>query len=198
MLGGLTLSAVLVALGALAAVDASGANLPHGAYPATALTVLGLGLLVGAWLGRARGLVWLGLPLTLALVVVSGSQVAFSGGAGDRQYRPLTVAEVRDRYEVGIGNLELDLSDLDFAGRSVSTTATAGIGNVLVTVPRNVDVDVVGRAGVGEADLFGEKASGTSPERTRLDEGPDGEGGGRLRLVLDVGVGRVEVDRETA
>jgi hypothetical protein len=59
-------------------------------------------------------------------------------------------------------------------------------------------VEVVGRAGIGEAELFGEKVNGTSAERTLVDEGPDGEGGGRLRLVLDVGVGRAEVDRAAA
>jgi len=199
LLGRLTLSLLLLVLGVTAALDAAGAVEPQARhYLALAVGVIGLGLLVGAWRGRARGLIWLGLPLTIALVAVGASQVRLSGGAGDRQYGPLSVAEIQDRYEVSVGNLELDLSDVDFAGESVSTTAAAGVGHVAVTVPRNVDVDVLGRAGIGEADLFGEKANGTSPERTVVDEGPDGEGGGHLRLVLDVGVGKVEVDRETA
>ncbi|HYT10366.1 MAG TPA: hypothetical protein VEL73_06865, partial [Mycobacteriales bacterium] len=67
-----------------------------------------------------------------------------------------------------------------------------------VLVPRDVDVRVVGRAGLGEADLFGETASGTSSERTVVNDGPDGSGGGTLDLLLDVGVGRVEVDRASA
>jgi phage shock protein PspC (stress-responsive transcriptional regulator) len=199
LLGRLTLSLLLLVLGVTAALDAAGAVEPQARhYLALTVGVIGLGLLVGAWRGRARGLIWLGLPLTIALVAVGASEVRLSGGVGDRQYGPLSVAEIQDRYEVGVGNLELDLSDVDFAGESVSTTAAAGVGHVGVTVPREVDVDVVGRAGIGEADLFGEKANGTSPERTVVDEGPDGAGGGHLRLVLDVGVGKVEVDRETA
>ena len=161
--------------------------------------MIGLGLVVGAWRGRARGLIWLGVPLAVALVAVSTAEVSLEGGTGDRQYRPQSVAEVQDEYRVGIGNLVLDLTDVDFAER---------IGGHLAVrrprqrrgdrVPRDVDVEVVGRAGIGEADLFGERVNGGSPQRTVVDNGPDGAGGGDLQLTLEVGVGRVEVDRATA
>ena len=199
VLGRITLSVLLLVLGIAAALDAAGVVDPQARhYLALATGVLGLGLIVGAWRGRARGLVWLGIPVTVALIAVSTAEVNLDGGAGDRQYRPLSVGEVQDRYEVGVGNLELDLSELDLTGRVLSTTASAGIGHVQVLVPREVDVEVVGRAGIGEADLFGERVEGSSPERTVLDDGPDGEGGGRLELVVEVGVGRVEVDRAAA
>ena len=198
-LGRIVLSVLLLVLGVTAALDAADVVDPQARhYLALSVGVLGLGLIVGAWRGRARALAWLGIPLTVALIAVSAAEVNFDGGAGDRHYRPLSVTDVRDRYEVGVGNLEVDLSDLDFTGRTVSTTASAGIGHVQVLVPREVDVEVVGRAGIGEADLFGEAADGTSPERTVIDQGPDGEGGGRLQLVLEIGVGKVEVDRAAA
>ena len=131
VLGRITLSVLLLVLGITAALDAAGAVDPQARhYLALAIGVLGLGLVVGAWRGRARGLVWLGIPLTVALIAVSTAEVNLDGGAGDRQYRPLSVGEVQDRYEVGVGNLELDLSELDFTGRVVSTTASAGIGHV--------------------------------------------------------------------
>lgn len=196
VLGRLTLSVLLLVLGVTAALDAAGAVAPQARhYLALAVGVLGLGLVIGAWLGRARGLVWLGIPLTVALVAVSTAEVSLDGGSGDRRYRPQSVAEIQGGYRVGVGNIRLDLSDVDFAGQSVTANVSAGIGNVEVLVPREVDVDVVGRAGIGEADLFGRTSDGGSSEQTGHDEGPDGEGGGRLQLVLDVGVGRVEVDR---
>jgi phage shock protein PspC (stress-responsive transcriptional regulator) len=199
ILGRLTLSALLLVLGITAALDAGGAIDPQARhYLALTVGVLGLGLLVGAWRGRARGLIWLGLPLTVALVAVSAAEVSLDGGAGDRQYRPLSVVEIQDEYRVGVGNLRLDLTAVEFPERSVVTALSAGIGNVEVIVPRDVDVEVVGKTGIGEAELFGETVNGGSQERTVIDDGPDGEGGGSLRLTLEVGVGRVEVDRATS
>ncbi|MFL6129283.1 MAG: PspC domain-containing protein [Mycobacteriales bacterium] len=200
ILGRLTLSALLLVLGVTAALDAADVVAPQSRhYLALTVGVLGLGLLVGAWRGRARGLIWLGIPLTVALVAAGTAEVSLDGGAGDRHYRPQSIAEVQPDYRVGVGNLQLDLTDVDFTARSVSSSVSAGIGNVQVIVPRDVDVEVVGRAGIGESDLFGQQSDGgRSRERTVVDNGPDGEGGGSLRLMLDVGVGRVEVDRAAA
>jgi len=198
-LGWITLSVLLLVLGITAALDAAGVVEPKARhYLALALGVVGLGLVVGAWRGRARGLVWLGIPLTVALVAVSTAEVRLDGGVGARHYGPPSAAAVQSRYQVGVGNIELDLSAVDFTEQTVTTRVSAGIGNVQVLVPRDVDVRVVGRAGLGEADLFGETASGTSSERTVVNDGPDGSGGGTLDLLLDVGVGRVEVDRASA
>ena len=198
ILGRLTLSALLLVLGITAALDAAGADPQARHYFALALGVVGIGLVVGAWRGRARGLIWLGVPLAVALVAVSTAEVSLEGGTGDRQYRPQSVGEVQDEYRVGIGNLVLDLTDIDFAERTVVTSASAGLGNVEVRVPRDVDVEVVARAGIGEADLFDERVNGGSQQRTVVDNGLDGPGGGDLQLTLEVGVGRVEVDRATS
>jgi hypothetical protein len=59
---------ICLTLGLLAVIDVSGASIPGTAYVASTLGVLGLGLVVGAWLGRAR---WLILP-GLALVTSRG------------------------------------------------------------------------------------------------------------------------------
>jgi phage shock protein PspC (stress-responsive transcriptional regulator) len=198
ILGRLTLSALLLVLGITAALDAGGALDPEPRhYLALAVGVIGLGLVVGAWRGRARGLIWLGVPLSVVLVAVSTADVSLDGGTGDRSYRPQTIVGIQDEYRVGIGSLRLDLTDVDFTERSAVTSVSAGLGDVQVTVPREVDVRVVGKAGIGEAELFGEKIDGGSA-RTVVDDGPDGAGGGTLQLTLQVGVGRVEVDRASA
>ena len=160
--------------------------------------MIGLGLLVGAWRGWARGLVWLGVPLTIALVAVGTAEASLDGGTGDRQYRPVSVADVQDEYRVGVGRVRVDLTGVDFTEQAVRTKVAAGIGNVEVLVPREVDVTVVGDTGLGEAEFFGEQFDGDSPDPTVVDNGPDGAGGGILRLELEVGIGRVEVDRATS
>ena len=198
ILGLLTFSLVLVALGVLVAIDlASGDDdvQPHH-YVALALGLIGAGLLVGAVRGRARGLIWLGVPLTVALLGTINAEAAFDGGTGDRTYRPVSVTELQDRYELGVGSLVLDLTDVDFAEQDVSTTVDVSIGDVEVRVPRGVDVTVTGRSEIGEVELFDVVEGGTGTERSVTDTGADGPGGGALDLRVEIGIGKVEVDRE--
>ncbi len=199
ILGRVVLSVALIALGVLAALDAGGALDPaprH--YLALGLAVAGAGLLLGAWVGRARWLIAVGVPLTVALVAVSTAEDAFNGGTGARQIHPVTAADLQSGYELGAGGLEMDLSDVDFTERRLSTDVHVGLGNVRVIVPRTVDVTVHATAGLGALDLLGNHAEGTGVERQVFDNGPDGAGGGDLDLMLDVGLGHVEVDRATS
>jgi predicted membrane protein len=71
--------------------------------------------------------------------------------------------------------------------------ATLGIGNLLVRIPENVTVQVDGRAGAGEVNLFGTKNQGSSVHDETIAPGTDA----KRVLVLDahVGLGGVEVER---
>jgi hypothetical protein len=190
---------MLVAVGVLAALDGSGALDPGARhYLALALAVIGAGLLVGAWFGRARWLVVLGIPLAVALIVVSTAQDAFRGGTGVRRVHPVTSTGVLPRYELGSGSLELDLSDVDFAEQQLDTDVHVGLGNARVVVPRDVDVTVHATTGLGAMDLFGSHSEGAGVERQLFDDGPDGAAGGDLDLTVDMGIGHVEVYRATA
>ncbi|HEY7101924.1 MAG TPA: PspC domain-containing protein [Mycobacteriales bacterium] len=198
-LGMITVCLLLVVLGVAAALAASGAIDPEADdLLAVSVGTIGAGLLVGAWYGRARWLTWLGIPLLVALIVVSTSNVSLKGGVGDRRYDPQTAAEVQREYRVGVGNIRLDLSDVDLSKQQVQTKVSAGIGNVEVIVPRTADVAVDGRAGIGEIDLLGQTANGTSAQRSVVDNGLGGDGKIDLTLDLDVSIGRVEVDRAAA
>jgi phage shock protein PspC (stress-responsive transcriptional regulator) len=203
MLGGLTLSAVLLALGVLASIDASGADLPHGAYPAAALTVLGLGLLVGAWRGRARGLVWLGVVLaviTLAAAVTSPWQDRVGRGRGvNLDLRPTSISELPVNAEYSAGEVRYDLTAVPFEGQSARLGAQIGFGEIVVTIPRNVDVTVHASTGVGAVDVLNaDTRGGFGTDRNITDVGPDGPGGGSLELELQAGFGHVEVRRAAA
>jgi hypothetical protein len=203
MLFGLTLSVVLLALGVLAAVDVSDANLPHGVYAATALTVVGLGLLVGAWRGRARGLVPVGIVLAiiaLAAALTSPWQDRFERNGGvDLNLRPTAVGELPASAEYSAGQVRYDLTAVPFDGQSARLGAQIGFGEIVVTVPRTVDVTVHARTGVGAVDLLSAGSrGGFGTERTITDVGPDGPGGGTLDLDLQAGFGHLEVRRAQA
>jgi hypothetical protein len=204
MLGGLTLSAVLLALGVLAAFDSTGTDLPDGAYPAAALAVLGLGLLVGAWRGRARGLVWLGVVLAVVTLVAAITS-PWQGHVGrergvDLNLRYTTVAELPANADYSAGQVRFDLTAVPFADQtSARLGAQIGFGQLLVTVPRDVDLTIHASTGVGAVDLLGADTSGGfGTDRSITDLGPDGAGGGKLDLDLQAGFGHVEVRRAQA
>jgi phage shock protein PspC (stress-responsive transcriptional regulator) len=196
VLGRLTLSAMAIALGVLGVLDAArGYDLTARHYLALALAVLGAGLLVGTVVGRARWLVWLGVLVSVALIASSTAEVVFRGGAGDREFRPTSVSAVADRYEVGAGTMTIDLSQVDFTDRDVRTDVRAGVGDIRIAVPPEVDVTIRAHAGAGDLTLLGVHYEGLQVSQTITDDGPDGAGGGALELVVNVGLGEVEVFR---
>jgi len=192
LLGPFALCALLVVTGAAIALDASGAvDIAAGAVLAGALIVIGLALVVGAWWGRARWLVIPGVALALVASVAGALDLPLAGGIGERDYRPATFAVVDDHYELGIGSLELDLRELEFAGRTEKVRASVGIGELKVWVPEDVRVIVDGHVSAGELVTFGDQESGTDVD-TRVVR-PGTEGAGTLRLELRDGFGSIQV-----
>jgi len=199
ILGRLTLSAVLVVLGAVALADVLAAEVPASAYLAAPLAVTGLGLLVGTWVGRSRALVVLGVLLALGLGITASAERAVELGAGrEARWTPTDAAGIAPEYTLPAGDAELDLRGVDFTGRDVATAVGVGTGSVRVLLPPAVDVRVTSELGVGDLVLFEERDSGVGLDTVRTDDGEDGPGGGSLRLRVSVGAGDVEVDREEA
>lgn len=203
-LGVLTVSAMLAVLGGLALVDISGVTVPVAGYVVAALAVVAGGLVLGAWIGRSRGLIALGILLGLALgPAVLVDAVAGSGwtewrSADDLRVAPLTPDQLDPAYDYGAGSIRLDLTDLDFEGETLATTIDLGAGEVFVTVPEGVDVAVEAAVAVGDLTLFDRRSSGFDPGDAFTDVGADGPGGGRLELSIDLGLGSVEVRRATS
>jgi phage shock protein PspC (stress-responsive transcriptional regulator) len=198
-LGGLTFSMAMVVIGALILVDLSGVNVPPVAYVAAPLGVIGLGLLVGTWLGRARWLIPIGIALCLA---VGGGWVAVDeghwtrSGIGGMSFAPGTVNDLKDSYSRSIGEVDLDLSELDFEGRDVDLTVRVDLGSLIVSLPPDVDVVVDATVDLGSAQVLGEEWDGLgNGPRTVTDLGRDGTGGGRLHIIASVGLGSLEIDR---
>jgi phage shock protein PspC (stress-responsive transcriptional regulator) len=194
-LGRLTFFAVLMVTGVMALIDMSGASIAVSAYFAAALVTIALGLIVGAWVGRARGLIALALLTSLGLAVSTGVE-RFGGEVGNSVYRPQTVAAIADRYDFTAGNATLDLRDVDFTGQQQTVTATMKVGQLRVLLPSTVDTTATvdlknGRAVILGHELDDHDISG----QTVTDDGPDGAGGGTLKLDLQMDTGNLEVTR---
>ncbi|WP_213452800.1 PspC domain-containing protein [Rhizomonospora bruguierae] len=197
-LGAATFSLIFVALGLMAVLDLTDViSSRPSTYFAAALGTVALGLLVGAWLGRARWLIALGLPLALALGISTAVEQydRVRSGSGSVVWQPATFADLGDRYEQRVGDATLDLTRLDFTGRDQRVTVDVNAGTLRVTLPPTVDTRVSLEVNVGEAVVFGRHYNGIGNTGQISDDGPDGPGGGTLTLVLHVNIGSLEVHR---
>ncbi|MEU2611639.1 PspC domain-containing protein [Micromonospora sp. NPDC007271] len=198
-LGAVTFSLIFLALGVVAVLDLLHA-FPVGAagYFAAALATIGLGLLVGTWFGRARWLIALGLVTAAALGIatVAESYDHVRGIDGNVTWAPVDHQDLAQRYKNNFGNAVLDLRVVDFDQKDTQITVEINLGNLTVVVPPNVDVTTVADVNAGDATVFGKGSSRLNgPEWETTDLGPDGRGGGTLRLLIHVNAGDLEVTR---
>jgi phage shock protein PspC (stress-responsive transcriptional regulator) len=199
---GLTIAALLIVVGFLALVtNVSNWDIGARGFLGSALLVVGLGLVAAAFIGgrTARGgLIALGVVLSLALIASSTvNWRGAGGGAGDRTYRPATVAEVRDVYRSGAGDVTVDFSQLD-QGTSATTVTTRvehGVGDLKVVLPRSADVQLLVEQGIGDLRVFdrGAAADGFFPGTGSQPWTDDGEP--EIVLTINSGLGDVEVSR---
>src|SRR5215212_861981 len=199
-LGPLTFAAALIATGVALALDnLNVVDLSVGQLLAVFLTVLGAGLLVGAWWGRAWGLIPVGLLAApvVALAALAGN-VPVEGGMADRLYQPTTPAQVRPSYRLAGGEMVLDLSKVKFSAGAPPVQASVAGGRLLVVLPDEVAAEVRGRVGVGSLDLLGHEDTGTQVDSTITEPAvkPPKEGTApTVRLDLRSGYGVIEVRR---
>jgi phage shock protein PspC (stress-responsive transcriptional regulator) len=159
-LGPLTLGATMLTAGVFGIVAASGAAHPQPAdVLAACVGVVGLGLLVGAVVGRARlMLIPIGLLLVACLAVADALPRNLTWTSGDRTWTPVGAA-VQSRYVVGAGDATLDLTKLT-PGQNLTISSSTGAGELLVLVPPGSAVDLTAHAGVGQIEAFGHNSSG--------------------------------------
>ena len=187
-----TIGATLIALAGLAVVDLFGVPVSHAAYVLVALGGVGLGLLVGAFFGRARSLIPVGLLLVPAAAFAI---VAPNPSFGQIDARPGTAAEVSDSYEMTAGQIDLDLSHVDDPAGLVSRTVEIDVltGEVQVVLPEDVPVAVSSSANAGQLDVLGREVDGTTVDSEVTD--PADAPGPYLTLDIEVGAGEVTVVR---
>ena len=197
-LGAATFSLVFLAIGAVAVLDLTDVvAVPSSGYFATALVTVALGLLVGAWFGRARWLIALGLTAAAALGIATlvESQSGTDHNPGPVVWSPASYDMMANRYRNRFGGT-LDLTRVDFTGRDARVSISAGVGSLTVIVPPNVDVTTTAQVRAGDIQLFDQHWSGVDRQpHSVTDLGEDGAGGGTLHLELEIEAGNVEVNR---
>lgn len=189
-------------LAALLAIAVAGAALGVGIAAAlgggvviASLAVLtGLVLIATAFVGGTRWLIVPALALVVPLGVVAAADLDLDGGVGEREYRPAALAELRDHYELGIGAMDIDLTDLDLPAGRTDLDIDVGIGEAIVYVPKGVCVTSDVKIGVGVADIFDRDNDGVDVSFASPATPPPGRP--VLHIEADVGAGVVEVVRE--
>ena len=185
---------LLVLVGIAWLLDAAGVVVPWRAILPASLIAVGLACVAGAFRGRQHALMVVGVALlvVLSLGVAADWDLDLPlSGVGDRSERPVSPAELRD-YQLGVGNFELDLRQLQLPAGTTSVRARVGVGELVVEVPQGVSVQVLASSGLGEVQVFGEQDGGIA---SRIDTGSEQGGDRRLELDARVGLGQVRVNR---
>jgi len=192
-LGRITIGVVLVSLGVLAILD----NIPgipiepqprH--YMALATVVIGLGLIVGGFVGRARWLILIGALLVPTLLFSPVFEYNWNSEEFDRTESPDTFAELEDSYALDVGNLVIDLTDLPWDGETIDLEARVDAGNIEIWIPPTVGLEGEATVDVGRVGAFGRESSGLGNPTLQFDKpGLDGT----VLLDASVDVGNIDI-----
>jgi phage shock protein PspC (stress-responsive transcriptional regulator) len=208
-LGLITMSLAVLVGGVLLALDLTQAyDVSTVVLLAAPLAVLGLGLIVGAWVGRARWLVFLAIPLVLITALVS----AVSTWPGNRTVESDPVlwtvtspTDLGQEYRLGAGEATLDLSGLravDLADAALpAVSVELGAGELTVILPEDISVRWTAKVQLGELRL--PNAGGSIETRSGIGIEESGvsapQAPGRpIRLAASVGLGQLTLRNEGA
>lgn len=174
----------LVLLG-LAVADQLGAPITPLVYAASALLVIGLTLVAATWLGRARGILPVGL---LLLLVVLGLSVAPPASHFVHDFSYSTTSALPSApLTLDRGVVHVDLRQLDLT-EDATFAADLGSGAMVVEVP--ADTTVVLDYRVGNGAVVNDDATVASGENLHGTVTAQESRSGRHTLTLDLDVDR--------
>ncbi|MGE5689477.1 MAG: LiaF domain-containing protein [Pseudomonadota bacterium] len=190
--GSVALGAMVAAIGVAWLLEATDTvELDTGVWVGILLVAVGLAV-IAAPPGGARGLlIALGILIAIGGAALTASNVDLSAGIGEEREQPLTPDDLEDPYELGIGELRLDLTGLALDG-DTTVRAEIGIGELRVTVPDDAAVSVDASLNVGDIQFLDQHESGVDVD---LEDADEGGGGDELRLELEGGIGAIKVLR---
>ncbi|NNC43737.1 MAG: hypothetical protein HKO03_10930 [Acidimicrobiia bacterium] len=158
-----------------------------------ALVAVGVALMIGAYDGIHGGLVAAGVVLTLIVVMGSVTPLdAFRGGVGERLHNPTAIDQVDKAYRLGIGSLQVDLSEVNLTS-DVVTIGELGVGELLLIVP-DVPLAITAQVDAGEIIMFDEVLSGTEVANSYISAGFE-QADETMTIDLDVFLGSIKVVR---
>jgi phage shock protein PspC (stress-responsive transcriptional regulator) len=199
-LGLIALSVAVVVGGVLSLLAVAGVHIPVATVAAAMLAVLAIGLLVGAFRGRAK---WLIAPAVILLLIAQAATVipravngSWGSGVGDRRWIPAVSNPAP--YELGAGEARLDLTNLPAGPATVS--AKVGLGTLIVTIRPDTTLVVHGTIGAGDVRVPGvPTTSGTSLTLdTTVAATTVADPRTTVDLTVDIGLGELEVRRATS
>ncbi len=117
-----TMALAALAVGVVGIVDVSGAAVADSTYPAVVVGVVGVMLLVGAFYGRAGGLIFVGL------LAAAGTAIGVASENVDSDpvvVTPTSADQVLDSYDYGWGEYVVDLSRSRTPKRSTAAPSTS-------------------------------------------------------------------------
>lgn len=194
-LGLIALCAASVAVGVTALITQSPV-----ALTAAPVLVLGIAVMVGAFWGRARWLLFLAVPLLILAGGVSAAQnqVTSAGGFGDRQW---SVAQPGGSYSLFAGTAVMTFDDWQGDAPqppdAVSVTMTGG--ELVIEAPRNWAVQLTGEMRLGTVTVDGENVPRAEGSDLVLDQripARSGKADGVLTIDTTMGLGEVRISTD--
>ena len=189
-----TVALIALAEGVLGVVDLADGPVVDSAYPALALGITAVMLVVGSFWGRAGGLIALGL---VAAIATAGATIGNNIDEEDRFYAPTSAGDVQDQYDFGGGRFTLDLSDVSdveaLDGRDIAIDGLGG--RIEVIVPDGMDVDVTTQVVGGDSRVFDQRSDGFDVTQNGFLDG--GDGVPDMSITIDLVGGEILV-REAA
>ncbi|GAA1657409.1 hypothetical protein GCM10009744_58030 [Kribbella alba] len=187
----------IVLLTGIAIAIAAAAGAPTTLMLAIGLATLGLGMLVGGFLGRTLGL----LPLGILLALGVAASTLFP--TIPRHFVDTTVVATpatqltatSTPYTFDAGSVHLDLTKATFAP-GAKVVVDGGAGDVIVTLPPNVDVTGIVSAELGDVAVLNQQKDGHNASVSLNDLGADGKAGpSSVVLDLKLKLGSIKVER---
>lgn len=203
----LAIGVALLALGIAALLDLVGAlSLTVGGGFALVLLVLGAGLCVGAWYGRARWLILPAIVLAPVALLATVITIPLDQGFGDRSFAVTRADQLPASYAIAGGTLIVDLTKLPPGIDPASISAEVGAGTLQIIVPEGAYVSVTGDVGIGTYQVVGLERRKHylvyRDERSRggvdltIDDTIEGPGADRpIQLSVHASAGEVRIER---
>jgi phage shock protein PspC (stress-responsive transcriptional regulator) len=191
VLGRLTLATLLIAVGVMGVGQSAGWWDPYPRHYAGAIiATLGFALVIGAFVGRARWLIALGLMTTPLLFGAALLDVPLVGGFGNPHYTPTSGAELSSEYRLVGGEMILDLSALDLApGETYQIDTSIAFGTLEIRVPEGLGVNIEAQVDAGQISRNGVPVD----DGINLDSIQTLAGDGAIELDAHVGFGEITI-----
>ena len=130
------------------------------------------------------------LFLVAAAVFAAIFHVHLGSGVGQRDYLVADAQDLRSSYKLGIGDMKVDLRNVQLHHGETTVSARVDVGNLRVIAPRDVALRIDGDAQLGQVQMLGRTADGRNVDRHVVERGKR-----VLVLKAHVGVGKLQVTR---